>query len=261
MAIDINLNTSNAAALATGVQDAGTGEVSSGKALTSILGGKSLTISTVLSGDLDTLVERLKNEQERTKFALLFTSLQSLSQSMSAAEKAALEQGIELSEKLEELEKDMATQEKAVAASLKTVAEFQVAINMLQTQIDLAVQEGKDHRDLVAKQDKLRKEMDEKKLVIEKTQGKINEIANEIKSVSGKISVVISSIGENTLKTIANEIAGVFEPEKAESNAEEQKKLAKEEEFDPFKPIRVSLDKFRQELLDIVAENTSDIKA
>lgn len=262
MAIDINLNTSGAAQLSPTIQDTGTNAAAaSGKKLAPLLGGNSLTVSDVLTTDFSTLVERLKGEQERTKFALLFASLQSLNMSMTAAEKASVKLGLQLSEELEKFKEQLKDLQDKLDGAKNDVVALNTQIEVLENQIKLAQQEGKDHNELVKKEKALREELDAKKLIIEETPSKINEVRNKISEVNGKISVVASSIGENALKTIANEIAGVFGPEEGETNAEEQKHLAKEEEVDPFKPIRESLDKFRTELLDTIAANTSEIKA
>ena len=84
---------------------------------------------------------------------------------------------------------------------------LQTKIDMLQKEIDLAVQEGKDHNELVQKQKALRKELDAKKQVIADTTGKIAEAQNQISSLKVKISAIAESIGDNALKTIAKEFA------------------------------------------------------
>lgn len=262
MAIDINLNTASAAQLSPPLQDAGAKETAaSGKKLTSILGGSSLTVSEVLTTDFSTLVERMRNEQERTKFLLLFTSLQSLNMSLSSAEKAALKQGLDLSDQLEKFEKELKELQAAITAAPEELAALTVKISAVETQIELAQQEGKDHLKLVEEEKRLLADIEEKKRLIKDGPELINNVRNKISEVNGKLSVVASSIGENALKTIAHEIANVFGPEKNESNAEELKRMAKEDEVDPFRAIRKSLDKFRTELLDTIAENTSEIKA
>ena len=70
-----------------------------------------------------------------------------------------------------------------------------------------------------------------------------------------RISALVNSIGENTLKTIANELATLTPPEKAESAAEAKKEAEKLAANDPLNAIRDSLDKIERELTDTIQQN------
>ena len=226
-----------------------------GKALATLLGGKSLTVTDGSMSDLEALIAKLKNENERTRFAMLMTSLSSIGQSLDAAQRQTLEQGLALAAKLEELDKALAGYEGDETKAKADAVILQAKIDSLQKQIDQAVQDGKDHNELVAEQKRVRAELDAKNKTIEDTKGKIAETKNEIASVKGKISALVNSIGENTLKTIANELATLTPPEKAESAAEAKKEAEKLAANDPLNAIRDSLDKIERDLTDSIQEN------
>ena len=226
-----------------------------GKALAALLGGKSVTVTDGSMSDLEALVARLKNESERAKFLMLMTSLTSIGQSLNEAQKAALEEGLALSEKLDALTESLANYEadnsKAKADSLI----LQAKIEQLSKQIEQAVEDGKEHNELVAEMKRVREELDAKNQTIADTQGKIDTTKNEISSVKGKISAIVSSIGENSLKTIASELATLTGPEEAESPAEAKKEAEKAAANNPLNAIRESLDRIERELTDTIQQN------
>ena len=226
-----------------------------GKALAALLGGKSVTVTDGSMSDLEALVARLKNESERAKFLMLMTSLTSIGQSLNEAQKAALESGLALSETLDVLTESLANYEadnsKAKADSLI----LQAKIEQLSKQIEQAVEDGKEHNELVDEMKRVREELDAKSQTIADIQGKIDTTKNEIASVKGKISAIVSSIGENSLKTIASELATLTDPEEAESPAEAKKEAEKAAANNPLNAIRESLDRIERELNDTIEEN------
>ena len=256
--IDLNSAIAQAASNSALLDQAAAEQTKTGESkLASILSGASLTItSAVGGGDLQSLIDKLKNEQERTKLSLLFSSLRAVGDSLSDAQKAALEEGIKLSEELDTLETSLSAAQKTLANSQKELVALQTKISALETQIEIAQKEGKDHLESEAELKRLREEKTAKEQVIADTQGKINEISNKVSNVKARLSVAISGVGENALKTIASELANIITPEEPETNAEKEKREAKEAEFDPFRAIRDSLDKFRQELFDAIETNT-----
>ena len=225
------------------------------KILAALLGGPSVTVTSGVTGDLEALVAKLKGENERTRFSLLLTSLASIGASMTEAQKRTLEQGIALSEKLEELQKTLEgctseeTQAKADAALL------QAKIDALQKQIEQAVKDGKEHNELVAEQKRVREELAAKEQTVADIQGNIAKTKNEISDVKGKISAIVNSVGENTLKTIANELTTLTPQEKAESAEEARKEAEKIAANDPLVAIRDSLDKIERDITDAIQEN------
>ena len=225
------------------------------KKLAPLLGGSSLNVSSAAMSDLEALVARLKNDSEKTKFSLLLSSLHSISESLTVVQKEALEEGLKLYEQLSNLEKELAGLSDAEKQAKADVVVIQTRIQMLEKQIEQAIEEGKDHRELAAELKAARKEFDEKNDVIANTQGRIAAVKNEISRVTGKIAAIVKSIEPSTLKTIASEIADIAKPEKAESNAEKEKKAEKEEAVDLLKQIRDSLDRIGRELADTIERN------
>ena len=223
--------------------------------LAPILGGTSLSVSSAAMSDLEALVAKLKNESEKTRFSMLLSSLNSISESLTTAQKTALEEGLKLSERLDELHGELDGLSTALSDAQAASAILEAKIKTLDRQIEQAIRDGKEHKELIAARKLLEKELDAKKSVIADTQGRISDVKNEIASVSGKISAIVKSIGDNTLKTIANEIADIAKSEKAESAAEVDKKEKKEADTDPFNAIRDSLEKMSRELTDTIEKN------
>lgn len=226
-----------------------------GKALAALLGGASVTVTNGGMGDLEALVARLKSENERTRFSMMLTSLVAVSQSLDESQKQRLEQGLALSEKLGELQKSLDKYSGEEAEAKAAALLLQAKIEQLQRQIEQAVQDGKDHNKLVEEQKRVREELAAKEKVVVETQGQIAETKNAISSVRGQISAIVNSIGENTLKTIADEIAALVVPEKAERPAEEEKRAEKEAENDPLAVIRDSLEKIGRDIVETIEEN------
>ena len=127
--------------------------------------------------------------------------------------------------------------------------------DQLQRQIEQAVQDGKEHNKLVEEQNQAREELAAKEKIVAETQGQIAETKNAISSVKGQISALVSSIGENTLKTIASDIATLAAPEKAERPAETEKAEKKEALNDPLSAIRESLDRIERDLTETIERN------
>lgn len=222
----------------------------------SILDGAAVKVVSGAASDLEALVAKLRNESERARFSLLLTSLASIGQSMNDAQKRILEQGLALSEKLEALNESLGKYSDAESQGKAEMLLLQAKIDQLSKQIEQAVKDGKAHNELVAEQKEARKELDAKQKVVADTQGKIAEVKNEISSVKGQISAIVNSIGINEIKTIANEIANLSNPEKAERPAEAAKEAEKEEANDPLAAIRESLAKIERDITETIAENT-----
>ena len=234
-------------------------ETSSGagvkKAAAALLGGTAVTVTNGAATDLEALVARLKNEYERAKFSVLLSSLSAIGQSLTDAQKRILEQGLALTEKLDELNETLGKYAGDEARQKAESEILQAKIDALQKQIDQAIADGKAHNELVAEQKRVREELDAKKQVLAETQGQIAKTQNEISSVKGQISAIVKSIGENAVKTIANELATLAEPEKAERPAEAAKEAEKEAETNPFASIRDSLDRIERDIAETIEEN------
>ena len=252
----IEIDTSRlSASYQTQTQDAASGAVAA-KALASLFGsGSSVAVTSGATTDLEALIEKLRSENERAKFSVLLTSLSAIGQSLTDAQKRTLEQGLALSEKLDALTQSLDGYSQTLAKDKADAAILQAKIDSLQKQIDQAVADGKEHNELVAEQKRVRAELAAKEQTIADTQGKIDTTKNEIASVKAQISVLVSSIGENAVKTIANELAMLSNPEKAERPAEADKDAAKEAETDPFAAIRDSLGRIERDIRETIEEN------
>ena len=226
-----------------------------GKALAALLGGASLTVTSAEMSDLEALVAKLKSDSERTRFLMLMTSLTSIGQSLDAAQKSALESGLALAEKLGELEGDLKGYTDDEAKTKAEMAILEAKIDQLKKMIEQAVKDGKDHNKMVEEQKLVREELVAKEKTMDDIQGKIAKTKNEIAEVKGKISAIVNSIGENTLKTIANDIATLAAPEKAERPAETEKAEKKEALNDPLNAIRESLDRIERDINEAIEAN------
>ena len=227
-------------AMQTSAQDVST-PLESKQVLSALLGGASVTVTNGGMTDLEALVARLKNESERTRLSMMLMSLVAVSQSLDESQKQRLEQGLALSEKLAELQKSLDKYSGNEAEAKAAALLLQTKIEQLQRQIEQAVQDGKEHA--------------AKEKIVAETQGQIAETKNAISSVKGQISALVNSIGENTLKTIANDIATLAAPEKAERPAETEKAEKKEALNDPLSAIRESLDRIERDLTETIERN------
>jgi predicted nucleic acid-binding Zn-ribbon protein len=226
-----------------------------GKALAALLGGKSVTVTDGSMSDLEALVAKLKSESERTRFLMLMTSLTSIGQSLDEAQKSTLESGLALAEKLSELEGDLKGYTDDASKTRGEMLILEAKIDQLKKMIEQAVKDGKDHNKMVEEQKLVREELVAKEKTMDDIQGKIAKTKNEIAEVKGKISAIVNSIGENTLKTIASELTTLTPQEKAESAAEARKEAEKLAANDPLNAIRDSLDKIERELTDTIEAN------
>ena len=254
-------------------QGAGQNTISDEEALTSAIiakaavdepmrGATALTVTTntlitigVITHDLEAYIAKLKNDSEKTKLSVLLTSLGSIGDSLTEAEKKSLEEGLKYEDELSDLQSQLEDLTKELNQLNADAVILQSKIDSLEKLIEQARKDGREHNELVQKQKELRAELDAKEMKIEETNGKIDTAKNDIASVKGKISAVVSSIGENTLKTIAGELSKILGPEKAETNAESEKKDAKEAENDLFAPIRDSLVNIQRDLAETIESN------
>ena len=226
-----------------------------GKALAALLGGKSVTVTDGSMSDLEALVAKLKSESERTRFLMLMTSLASIGRSLDEAQKSTLELGLSLAEKLSELEGDLKGYTDDASKTRGEMLILEAKIDQLKKMIEQAVKDGKDHNKMVEEQKLVREELVAKEKTMDDIQGKIAKTKNEIAEVKGKISAIVNSVGENTLKTIASELTTLTPQEKAESAAEARKEAEKLAANDPLNAIRDSLYKIERELTDTIEAN------
>ena len=254
MAIELNVSRLNVG-IAPTLDDVAAGKTTvSGKALSALLGGESVKVSSGAMTDLEALVAKLKSESERAKFSLVLTSLSALSQSLTDVQKRQVEEGLKLSEKLEGLNQEVKKYADALKEATSDAAVLEAKIEQLKKQIEQAVKDGKEHNELVAEMKEARAELDAKRQVIADTQGKINNAKNEISSVQTQLAALVKAVGENAVKTIAGELSKLAEPEQAERPAEAKKAEEKEIANDPLAVIREALGKIERDILATIEE-------
>lgn len=252
---NITLDAPRMATTAADVSPQGEGVILTQTLAKALFGTKSVNVTTISEGDLEALVARLRNEEAQARFSLVLSSLNSLGQSLTDVQKQRLQEGVTLAKKLEELQETLGKQTGDEAEAKAAAMLLQAKIEQLQKQIEQAVKDGKEHNKLVEEQERARAELKTKEQLIADTQGQIAETKNAISSVKGKISAIVNSIGENTLKAIAKEIADLADPEKADRPAETEKSIEKEARNDPLAAIRDSLDRMERDLLEAIETN------
>lgn len=222
--------------------------------LASLLGGSAVTVTDGRMTDLEALVARIQNENEKTKLSLLVSSLTAIRDSLTTAQQQELEAGLALVDKMDALDASLSSLEASYAADKAASLILQTKIDALEKQIEQAQQDGVEHNELVEEQKAARAELEAKEAVLADTQEKIGKTKNEIASVHGEISALAKSIGVNTLKTIADELGTMVDAGKAERPAETEKKERKEAD-NPFVAIHDALDRIARDLTETIVEN------
>ena len=268
MAIEINVNKAATTVDISVAQD--NAPAAQGTKETPILGGDSLTVTNGATTDLEKLVAQLKNESEtvrqnvaQRRVALLQTVLDSMADKVTETEKENLLEIEKLSGQNGELENELAGLNGDKKATEGRITALDLAIEKLEKQIELAVEDGKDHRERVA----------ELKAQRAKEQAKLDDIESAIKSVSAKIADIDGKIAKCTAaiaSTTLNEVSAALraaageekpEAEKAESDADRRKAAAKEAATDIGRIISESLDRIDEQIMRKIDETRELVKA
>ena len=170
-----NINQNIASTFATQAGQAQESQTSAAKKLASLLGGKSVTVTTAPTSDLEKLVARLKNENDDVKMALAQRRLASVLEAytarygeLSEQQTKALEEIAANNDDIAKMEQELQAliQEKAAADGQSAV--MQAKIEQLEKAIARAVEEGKAHREAVAKlKEQIAKDQDNEDLKAE----------------------------------------------------------------------------------------------
>ena len=268
MAIEINLNTAATTGNMSVAQDNAPAAQSTQK--TPILGGESLKVTNGATTDLEKLVAQLKNESEtirqnvaQRRVALLQTVLDSMADKVTETEKENLLEIEKLSGQKGELEKELAGLNGDKKSTESHITALDIAIEKLEQQIKLAVEDGEDHRERVAKLKEQRAREQEK---LDKIEGAIKSVSAKIADIDGKIAKCTAAIASTTLSEVAAALrvaAGEEKPdaEKAESDSERKKAAAKEVAFDIGRLISESLDKIDEQIMRKIDETRELVKA
>ncbi len=259
MAIELDTTRHAAQLAAATANEPSTANATSAQKLSSLLGGAPVKVTDGSMTDLEALVARLKNDQEKSKYTMLMASLGTIGDSLTEAQKKKVEEGMKLADEEKALENRIMALDGEIASAKAGSLVLQAKIDALTKQIEAAVEDQKEHNRLVREQAELKAELAVRNAAVEKKEEARKAAANDLSKVSGKISALIDSIGVNVLKTIANEFAQIMKPEEQESNAQEDKREKKAEEVDVFLSIRDAIDKFEAVLRDTLEENRTNM--
>ena len=146
------------------------------KQLAPIMGGASLTVTTAPSGDLEKLVAKLKSENQNTRLSLVLSSLTTLNEALTDAQKTNLAKLDALDQQLKTLGKTLASQKESLSTEEANAAVMDAQIAALEKAVERAVQEGKEHNEAVQKAKEVR-DRDQAKLDALKNASKKDEAA------------------------------------------------------------------------------------
>ena len=139
------------------------GAQSSGRAQSSILEGKALTVSLAPANDLDKLVAKVKGESDdarlataRRRIAIVLTVLSALNVKISESQKNNLAQIEALQSQLDELADLLSGKEGTLSADEARAAALEAQIESIKKAVANAIKEGEEHRKQVAELKKTR---------------------------------------------------------------------------------------------------------
>ena len=269
MAIELNTN-KVATSVAGGTKLTEDQGVAQGVKLGAVLGGENVKVTSAAMSDLEKLVARLKNENEETKMSIsqrrisiLQTVLDSMAGRITDSQKENILEIETLSDEKAVLEEELAGLNSDKADVKGRISVLDTQIEALEKQIDQAVEDGKKHREQVAK---LKRQREEEQVKLDRIEGAIKSTYSKISGVDGKISTCTAAIGSATLNAVSSALraaAGEVDAdvERPESDAERRKAEEKAEATDIAKHIRESLDKIDDQILQKIAEAQELVKA
>jgi len=243
---------------------------SQGTQLGPILSGKSLNVTSAMSGDLEKLVAQLKSENENTRMsvsqrrvAILQTVLDTLSDKLTSAEKENLLRIEELNGEKTEANEELAGLKGQKATTEKLINELDLKIAALEKQIEAAVADGAKHREQVAE---LKSQRAEEQARLDSIEGAIKSVSARISGIDGKIAKCTEAIGSATLNVVSTALRAAANdetatPDRAETVAERNKKEAHAIENDISRIIAEALDKIDSEISKEIASAQELVKA
>jgi chromosome segregation ATPase len=205
-----------------------------------ILSGSSLTVSSGAMSDLEALVAHLKNETDNAKtsvsqvrISVLNTVLDSMKDRVTQAERDSLIKIEELNGQKAEAEAELADFKSQKTASEGRIAELDMMIDMLEKQIEQAVQDGKDHREQV---EKLKEQRAEEQAKLDQIDVSISSVSAKIAGIDAKIAECSDAIASTTLNEVSRALreasavepssTAVDRPDSAEKRSKEEQKAA-----------------------------------
>ena len=236
-----------------------------------ILGGENLTVTSGAMSDLEKLVAKLKNENENTRLnvaqrrvSILQTVLDSMADKITSAEKEDLIKLEELNVQKSEAESELAKLQGNMTDVKGRITALDIQIEALEKAVEQAIEDGAHHREQVAK-------LEEQRL---REQAELNQLENAIKSISsqianidGKIAKYTEAIGSATLSEVSAALRAAAsgeekgEHDSPETQADRDKKDAKEVAADISRHIREALDKIDEQISRVLEEAQELVKA
>jgi len=234
------------------------------KGTTPILGGENLKVTSGAMSDLDKLVAKIKNENENTRqsvaqrrVSILQTVLDSMADKITQAEKEDLLKLEALNGQKSEAESELAGLQADKSAVTGRVSALDIQIDALEKAVEQAVQDGKDHREQVAK---LKEQRAEEQAELDRIEGAIKSVSSKIADIDGKIATYTEAIGSATLSKVSAALRAASSEddlpaaETPETQADRDKKDAKEAVTDISRHIRESLDKIDEQISRVLDE-------
>jgi len=268
MAIEININTAATTGNMSVAQD--NAPAAQGTKETPILSGESLKVTNRATTDLEKLVAQLKNESEATRqnvsqrrVALLQTVLDSMADRITEVERENLLEIEKLNGEKGELAKELSGLKDSKASTEGRITALDIEIAKLEKQIELAVEEGADHRERIAELKAQRAREQEK---LDKIDVAIASVTSKIADIDVKIAKCTEAIASTTLSEVSAALraaAGEERPEaeKPESESDRRKAEEKEAASDIGKLISESLDKIDEQIMRKIDETRELVKA
>ena len=236
----------------------------SSKAPAPLLGGDSVKVTSGAMTDLEKLVARLKNESENTRqsvsqrrISILQTILDSMASTITATERENLLELEKLNGQKSEAESELAKLQGAKTAADGRIAVLDVQIEALEKAIEQAVKDGAEHREQVAK---LKEQRAEEQAELDRIEGAIKSASSKIADIDGKIAECTKAIGSATLSKVSAALRAASsdddagEGESLETQAERDKKDAKEIEYNISRRISEALDKIDEQIRRVLDE-------
>ena len=257
MAIELDATRIAANATTTAAQD--NAPAAQEKKTTPVLGGKSLEVSSGAMTDLEALVARLKDETDNTKMSvaqrrisILSTVLDSMKDRVTQAERDSLIKIEELNGQKAEAEAELADFKSQKTASEGRIAELDMMIDMLEKQVEQAVQDGKDHREQV---EKLKRQRAEEQAKLDRIDASIASVSAKIAGIDAKIAECSKAIASTTLSEVSRalrEASAVESSSTAVDRPDSEEKRSKEEQkaaaTDIGNVIREALDRIDEQI-------------
>ena len=265
MAIELNVNSvKTTLSTATDLSpETGTAE---SKKLGSVLGGVNVRVTSGAMSDLEKLVARLKNETDeakmsvtQTRISVLNTVLDSMMDRVSQKERDTLVEIEKLNGEKSGIERELYGLE-----NQKTLLDVKIA--ELERAIERAVQDGKDHRETVAK---LKEQLAAERQKLDQVNTAIASANSKISGLDAKIAECSQSIAQTTLNEVSSALRIAASSWSSSStgevsdmsNADRVKDAKKELATDIGNVIREALDKITEEINQRLDEARELVKA